>query len=86
MTLEIIKYKAYLKYIRNWNNHNPAEQEQLRVWYRTYYNDNKEKERERHREYYSLHSDSEKERVKKALESKKIEFKSNSIMNSNVDN
>ncbi len=54
------------------NNHSPAEQEQLRVWYRTYYNDNKEKERERHREYYSLHSDSEKERVKKAVESKKL--------------
>ena len=86
MTLGIINYKAYLKYIRNWNNHSPAEQEQLRVWYRTYYNDNKEKERERYREYYSLHSDSEKERVKKAVESKKIEFKSNSIMNLNVDN
>jgi hypothetical protein len=64
MTLEIINYKAYLKYIRNWNNHSPAEQEQLRVWYRTYYNDNKEKGRERYREYYLLHSDSEKERVK----------------------
>jgi hypothetical protein len=86
MALEIINYKAYLKYIRNWNNHNPAEQEQLRVWYRTYYNNNKEKERERYREYYLLHSDSEKERVKKAVESKKIEFKSNSIKNLNADN
>ena len=78
MTLEIINYKAYLKYIRDWINHSPAEQEQLRVWYRNYYNDNKEKERERYKEYYSLHSDSEKERIRRA-ESKKIEFKFNSI-------
>jgi hypothetical protein len=72
MTLEIINYKAYLKYIRNWNNHSPAEQEQLRAWYRRYYNANKEKERERYREYYLLHSDSEKGRVKRAVESKKL--------------
>jgi hypothetical protein len=86
MTLEIINYKAYLKFVRNWDNHSPAEQEQLRAWYRTYYNDNKERERERYREYYSLHSDSEKERVKKSRRVKKIEFKSNSIKNLNVDN
>ncbi len=86
MKLEITNYKAYLKYIRNWNNHNSAQQEQLREWYRTYYKNNKEKERERYREYYSMHSDSEKERVKKAAEPKKIEFKSNSIKNLNVDN
>ena len=85
MKLEIINYKAYLKYLRNWNNHSPAEQEQLRVWYRSYYKDNKEKEQKRYREYYSLHSDSEKERVKGA-ESKKTEFKSNSIKDSNADN
>jgi hypothetical protein len=72
MTLDIINYKAYLNYIRNWNNHSSAEQEQLRVWYRNYYNDNKEKERERYREYYLLHADSEKERVKKAVESNKM--------------
>jgi hypothetical protein len=69
MTLEIINYKAYLKYIRNWNNHSPAEQEQLRAWYRRYYNANKEKERERYREYNLLHSDSKKGRVKIAVES-----------------
>jgi hypothetical protein len=74
MTLEIINYKAYLKFVRNWDNHSrPAEQEQLRAWYRTYYNDNKERERERYREYYSLHSDSEKERVKKSRV-QKIQF------------
>jgi hypothetical protein len=66
MTLEIINYKVYLRFIRIWNKHSPAEQEQLRGWYRNYYNDNKEKERERYKEYYSLHSDSEKERVKKS--------------------
>ena len=71
MKLEITNYKAYLKYICDWNNHNSAQQEQLRVWYRTYHKNNKEKERERYREYYSMHSDSEKERVKKAAEPKK---------------
>jgi hypothetical protein len=70
MTLEIINYKAYLKYIRNWNKHSPPVQEQLRAWYRRYYNTNKEKERERYREYYSLHSDSEKGRVKRAVSQK----------------
>jgi hypothetical protein len=72
MSLEIINYKTYLKFVHNWDNHSTAEQEQLRAWYRTYYNGNKEKERERYREYYLLHSDSEKERVKKVVETKKL--------------
>ena len=70
MGLTINNYKEYLEYIRDWDSLSTDEQEQLRQWYRNYYQKNKEKERKRYREYYSSNADIEKERVKRARLSK----------------
>jgi hypothetical protein len=51
MGLTINNYKEYLEYIGSWDNLSPDEQEQLRQWYREYYQKNKEKERKRYREW-----------------------------------
>ena len=71
MGLTINNYKEYMEYIRKWNSLSQSEQEQLRQWYRDYYQNNKEKERKRYREYYSSNSDLEKDRVKRARTSKR---------------
>jgi hypothetical protein len=43
MGLTINNYKEYLEYIRNWNSLSTDDQEQLRQWYREYYQKNKGK-------------------------------------------
>ena len=62
--MKIDSYKEYLEYIQNWDNLTQSEHEELRKWYRDYYQKNKEKERKRYREYYSSNADLEKKRVK----------------------
>lgn len=68
--MKIDCYQEYLEHIRNWDNLTEDEHEQLRKWYRDYYQKNKEKERKRYREYYASNSDLEKERVKRIRLSK----------------
>jgi hypothetical protein len=68
--MKIDSYEQYLGQIRNWDNLNQDEHEQLRKWYRDYYQKNKEKERKRYREYDASNSDVEKERVKRTRSSK----------------
>ncbi|KAJ1501797.1 hypothetical protein HMI54_005374 [Coelomomyces lativittatus] len=63
--MKIDIYEEYLEHIRNWDNLTEDEHEQLRKWYRDYYQKYKEKERKRYREYYASNSDLEKERVKR---------------------
>ena len=43
MGLTINNYKEYMDYIRKWEILSQNEQEQLRQWYRDYYQNNKEK-------------------------------------------
>jgi hypothetical protein len=71
MNVTINNYKEYLEYIRKWDRLSQNQQEQLRQWYRDYYQNNKENERKRYREYYSSNSDLEKDRVKRARTSKR---------------
>ena len=69
--MKINDYKEYLEYIRNWDNLTEDEHEQLRKWYRDFYQKNKETERKRYREYYLSNTDLERERVKRARISKR---------------
>lgn len=86
ITLKINNYKEYLEYIQNWDNLTHDEQEQLRQWYRDYYQKTL-KERKRYREYYSSNADLERERVKRArIKVSKILRNSFSLIKNQVGN
>jgi hypothetical protein len=64
--IKINSYEENLEHIRNWDNLIQDEHEQLRKWFRDYYQKNKEKERKLYRDYFASNTDLEKERVKRA--------------------
>jgi hypothetical protein len=39
--------------LKDWDNHSPEDEEELRIWYRNYYASHKNKEQERYRNYYT---------------------------------